>query len=118
MSGNELPTTGMHGSPVTTSSLGTSALRTERLSERSRDKQERRAQCKAADAAAKKARRTIANCLELMMPALADMPDELALKASCEILRRVSALAATIAARVHKNAPLQLDLVADEEDEE
>lgn len=52
------------------------------------------------------------------MPALADMPDELALKASCEILRRVSALAATIAARVHKNAPLQLDLVADEEDEE
>lgn len=116
MDGNELPTVRGHASQATTSSYGTSARGTRPRSARSHDKPASPAQRKAGAELAKRARRTIANALELAVPAVDDMPLTEGLKACCEIVRRFSAKAATLAARVNDEQPLPLLDLTDLED--
>lgn len=110
MPGNEPPTAEDYVSPVTTSSSGTSAPNAPKRSKRSPDKQEQAAQRKAAAARAQRGRRAIVNALELLLPAIDDLPTADALKACCEILRRVSTKAASLSIDNINERTQQLEL--------
>lgn len=97
-------------SPVTTSSPGTSDRKTRPRSRRSPAKQELKAQREAARAIGQRARRTIVNSLELLLPAIDDLQTDDALKACCEIMRRISQKAATLSVRSIAEHEQQLEL--------
>lgn len=65
---------------------------------------------------ATRARRTIANALELLLPAIDDMPTADALKACCEIMRRVSQKAANLSVQNIAELTQQLTLPFIEEE--
>lgn len=83
-------------SPATTSSVGTRERKTPKPSKPSPAKPDPRTQRAANAQLAQRGRRAIVNSLELLMPALDDLPTADALKACCEIMRRISDKAAKL----------------------
>lgn len=115
MSGNELPTVRAVVSPATTSGSSTSAARTQARSEHSPGKRELQAQSNAARERATRARRTIVNALELLLPAIDDLACADGLKACCEIMRRIGAKSAQLSVLNIRERTRQLSLLEEED---